>query len=88
MKKLTIRSVILSAFLFVISVDASGQWFQKRYGVADINMLSREQLDSSLVSARKEAWVGVAIGGSEDYLFIALLPTVTCRSSASIQLRG
>jgi hypothetical protein len=56
--------IIISALL--LSMISNGQWYNRRYGVSDLNQLSREQLDLALTNANFEFGSGifmVVVGG-------------------------
>lgn len=49
--------IIISAIL--LSVSSNGQWYNRRYGVSDLNQLSQEQLNLALVNANFEFASGI-----------------------------
>ncbi|OFY58535.1 MAG: hypothetical protein A2V50_02850 [Bacteroidetes bacterium RBG_19FT_COMBO_42_10] len=67
------KKIIFSTCLFLfLSINSNGQWYVKKYNVANVDFLSREQLDESLKTSKNEllysgiisvAGVGVFLAG-------------------------
>jgi len=57
------RSVAAGFILLCLSLSVSGQWYNKTYGVTDINSLSLDQLQESLKKSNTEILISLgAIG--------------------------
>jgi hypothetical protein len=59
------RIALASFFLLLVSLNSSGQWYQKKYQVSDINALSLDQLQESLKESKNDALIssGIAVLG-------------------------
>ena len=86
------KKVIIVAFLLLISfINSSGQWYLRRYAVSDINFLSREQLDESLVKSKKDLLGSGITAGSGGVIFLIfkyLRPGMSNDPSVIEQLLG
>jgi len=65
------RLIIASLFLFILSFRSSGQWYEKKYNVTDINLLSREQLDESLKESKTDLLYSGAVSAAGAGIFVA-----------------
>ena len=66
MKKI---SVVLS-FLFLTLSSSYGQWYVKKYQVTDINLLSKEQLEESLLKSNRDLLTSGVTAGAGALIFI------------------
>jgi hypothetical protein len=55
------KALLIIAAVLMITTTANCQWVQRKYGVNDINMLSTEQLNGALRSAKSRVWTGAFI---------------------------
>jgi hypothetical protein len=59
MKKL----ILVSCFLLMSFISSYGQWYSKEYIVSDINLLSKQQLEESLQTSKKDLLISGAVAG-------------------------
>ena len=52
------KTLLIITAIILLSTSGNCQWYQKRYGVNDINQLSRDQLNEALSKAKKGTRVG------------------------------
>jgi hypothetical protein len=65
------KKVIIVTFLLIISfINSYGQWYVKQYQVTDINFLSKEQLEESLVKSKKDLLTAGVIAGAGGVFFL------------------
>jgi hypothetical protein len=65
------KKVIILTFLLLISfINSSGQWYLKKYQVPDINSLSRDQLEESLINSKRNLLTASEIAGTGGVIFI------------------
>jgi hypothetical protein len=50
--------LIMTTALLFVSISCNCQWYQRQYGVNDINQLSQEQLNEALLNAQSGRAVG------------------------------
>ncbi len=65
------KSFIVSCLLLDFLVNANGQWYVRKYDVADINLLSQEQLEESLLSSKKDLLYSGIIASMGAGIFLA-----------------
>jgi hypothetical protein len=65
------RIALASSLLLLISLNSSGQWYQKKYQVNDINALSLEQLEESLHESKSNTYISLGITGVGGLLILA-----------------
>ncbi len=56
--------------LLVLGLNSSGQWYQKKYNVNDINQLTRDQLQESLANTKTALIFSSLIAGFGGVLFV------------------
>jgi hypothetical protein len=54
------KSIVIVVLLF-LSLNATCQWYYKTYGVKDLSLLTRQQLDYELKTAN--GYIGIGFGG-------------------------
>jgi hypothetical protein len=65
------KKVVISTFLLLILfINSSGQWYLKKYQVTDINSLSRDQLEESLLSSKSSLLTSGIIAGTGGAVFL------------------
>ncbi|MGC1392011.1 MAG: hypothetical protein WA816_13325 [Bacteroidales bacterium] len=65
------KKVVISAFLLLfLFINSYGQWYLKKYQVTDINSLSKEQLEESLLNSKSSLLTSGIIAGSGGALFL------------------
>jgi len=60
------KIIIVTSFLVISSLSSYGQWYVREYNVYDINLLSKEQLEESMQSTKRDllySGVFAGIGG-------------------------
>jgi len=67
MKRIILATLLLSILCF----RSYGQWYEKKYNVTDINLLSREQLDESLKDSKTEVLYSGIISAAGAGIFVA-----------------
>jgi hypothetical protein len=59
-----VKKIILAlCFLSIAFINSSGQWYAKKYIVSDINLLSKQQLEESLNTSKKELLYSGVVAG-------------------------
>lgn len=65
------QKLILIPGLFIITfISSYGQWYVKKYNVQNINLLSLEQLDASLIKSKQNLLASGIIAGTGGLLLI------------------
>lgn len=64
------KAGILLLLLFILSPDVNGQWYHKKFNVSDINLLSQEQLDTTLREFKTDTWISVGVAGLGGLLYL------------------
>jgi len=65
------KKVFLVTFLLLISfINSLGQWYVKRYQVTDINLLTRGQLEESLVHSKTGLKLAAGFAGTGGAIFL------------------
>jgi hypothetical protein len=86
------KKVVISTFLLLILViNSSGQWYLKKYQVTDINSLSRDQLEESLLNSKRSllfAGCTAAMGGACFLIFKYLKPGMSDDPTVIEQILG
>ncbi|MFH0843204.1 MAG: hypothetical protein V1903_11355 [Bacteroidota bacterium] len=67
MKRLILATLLLSILCF----KSYGQWYEKKYNVTDINLLSREQLNESLKDSKTELLYSGIVSAAGAGIFVA-----------------
>lgn len=74
------KKILLIAYLFLFFIcEVNGQWYTRRYQVADINLLTKDQLNESLKHARGNcigACAMVGVGGIGFVIFQFVRPSL------------
>jgi hypothetical protein len=55
------RTFLIIVAVLLITANGNCQWYQRKYGVNDINQLSQQQINESLRKAKVRAWTGAYI---------------------------
>lgn len=66
-----LRFILSSLIVFVLYGGLQGQWYEKKYNVADIDLLSRDQLDESLKDSKSELLYAGVISAAGVGVFLA-----------------
>lgn len=85
------RLILVAFIISLLSSESRGQWYMKEYNVADINLLSREQLEESLRESKTNLLYSgiVSVAGAGIFLAGRYLPyEITDESSFFEQLVG
>ncbi len=67
MKKLILTTFLLSILCF----RSYGQWYEKKYSVTDINLLSRDQLEESLKESKTDLLYSGVVSAAGAGIFVA-----------------
>jgi len=65
------RFILAALLLSILCFRSYGQWYEKRYNVNDINLLSREQLEESLKDSKTELLYSGVISAAGAGIFVA-----------------
>jgi hypothetical protein len=57
------KAFLIMSAAILLSISGNCQWYNRRYGVNDINQLSREQLNHALIRARNGVTGGIVLSG-------------------------
>ena len=64
------KIIIILSLLIISFTNSYGQWYAKKYQVSDINLLSKEQLQESLVSSRNGILYSGLAGGMGALIYV------------------
>lgn len=65
------KKISIVTWLFIISVfNSYGQWYNKKYNVSDINLLTKEQLEESLSNSKNGLTISGCVAGIGGIAFI------------------
>jgi hypothetical protein len=70
------KAVLVLALFALMAIDSEGQWYNKKYGVSDINGLTEEQLSTSFQESGNNLLIAAVVAGCGGLLIWAGKSTI------------